>query len=515
MISENKPREKDKLWYVIAASSVGTLIEWYDFYIFGSLATILANQFFPKTNPTAAFLSTLATFAAGFIVRPFGALVFGRLGDMVGRKYTFLVTLILMGLSTFAIGLIPGYDRIGIFAPLLVLTLRLIQGLALGGEYGGAATYVAEHAPPGKRGFYTSFIQTTATLGLFVSLGVILAVRQWIGVEAFADWGWRIPFLLSAILVGFSIYIRLRMQESPLFSKIQAEGTTSRNPIKDSFGNPENLKLVLLALFGATAGQGVVWYTGQFYALSFIQKTCNVEFVQSNYIIAISLVIATPLFIVFGALSDRIGRKFIMMTGLLLAVVLYQPIYRKMFSLTDITIKKELTESKIISKSTSVGPNGDTIQTIKVQREFSDQSIFAETTKQIHVHEPSGENPKPEIKKEVTLGGNNYWMMISLIVIQVILVTMVYGPIAAFLVELFPTRIRYTSMSLPYHIGNGIFGGLTPFIATSLYELSKTESNPAGNPFAGLWYPIGVAAICFVIGMIFLKNKNSDVTANR
>jgi MFS family permease len=310
------PSGKKELWFVITASSVGTLIEWYDFYLFGTLATILAQQFFPKGNPTAAFLSTLATFAAGFIVRPFGALVFGRLGDLVGRKYTFLVTLILMGGSTFAIGLIPGYESIGIFAPILVVSLRLIQGLALGGEYGGAATYVAEHAPEAKRGFYTSFIQTTATLGLFVSLGVILAVRQTVGVEVFAVWGWRIPFLLSAVLVGVSVYIRMKMHESPLFTKIKAEGTISKNPLKESFTKKENLKMVILALLGATAGQGVVWYTGQFYALTFIQKTCNIELSQSYYIIGIALVIATPLFIMFGAWSDRVGRKYIMLTGM-------------------------------------------------------------------------------------------------------------------------------------------------------------------------------------------------------
>ncbi|MFN7793806.1 MAG: MFS transporter, partial [Cyclobacteriaceae bacterium] len=317
------PTDKRNLWSVITASSVGTLIEWYDFFIFGSLATILSEQFFPKTNPTAAFLSTLATFAAGFVVRPFGALVFGRLGDKVGRKYTFLVTLVLMGGSTFAIGLVPSYETIGIFAPLIVLMLRLLQGLALGGEYGGAATYVAEHAPANRRGFYTSFIQITATLGLFVSLGVILVVRQSVGVEAFSSWGWRIPFILSSLLVGISIYIRLRMSESPLFAKIKAEGKISTNPIKESFGKKENLQLVLIALFGATAGQGVVWYTGQFYALSFLQKTCQLEYVQSNYIMAIALLIGTPLFIFFGAWSDKVGRKFIMLTGMLLAVFLY------------------------------------------------------------------------------------------------------------------------------------------------------------------------------------------------
>jgi MFS family permease len=493
------PTDKRNLWSVITASSVGTLIEWYDFFIFGSLATILSEQFFPKTNPTAAFLSTLATFAAGFVVRPFGALVFGRLGDKVGRKYTFLVTLVLMGGSTFAIGLVPNYDTIGIFAPLIVLLLRLLQGLALGGEYGGAATYVAEHAPAARRGFYTSFIQITATLGLFVSLGVILVVRQSVGVEAFSSWGWRIPFILSSLLVGISIYIRLRMSESPLFAKIKAEGKISVNPIKESFGKKENLQLVLIALFGATAGQGVVWYTGQFYALSFLQKTCQLEYVQSNYIMAIALVIGTPLFIFFGAWSDKVGRKFIMLTGMLLAVFLYRPIYQQMYSLTNINLKTEVNEKESIERSMTV-LEGDTIRTLKKIRVYSDLTTLAEITKERN-------SSKPETKREVSLNGTNYWLMIGLIFIQIVLVTMVYGPIAAFLVELFPTRIRYTSMSLPYHIGNGIFGGLTPFIATALYELSKTKSNPSGDPFAGLWYPIIVAAVCFVIGLIFLTNK--------
>jgi MFS family permease len=487
--------EKKTLWYVIMASSVGTLIEWYDFYIFGSLAVILAQQFFPQSNPTAGLLSTLATFAAGFIVRPFGAIVFGRLGDLVGRKYTFLVTLILMGGSTFAIGLIPGYQVIGIAAPILVLILRLLQGLALGGEYGGAATYVAEHAPAAKRGFYTSFIQTTATLGLFVSIGVILAVRNWIGIEAFNDWGWRVPFLVSALLVGVSIFIRLRMQESPMFKKLKSEGKISKNPIKESFGKKENLMMVLIALFGATAGQGVVWYTGQFYAMTFIEQTCKVEFVQTRDIIAIALLLGTPFFILFGAWSDRVGRKFIMMTGLLLAVVLYRPIYKKMYSLSDISAKVEVESAKTIQRIRNAN---DTTVTIKTSRVFTDQTIQTETKVDQSTVTP---------KMEVFLAGNNYWWMIALVFIQVLFVTMVYGPIAAFLVELFPTKIRYTSMSLPYHIGNGIFGGLVPFIATSLYIASKTEANPAGDPFAGLWYPIIVAAITFVIGMIFLSNK--------
>lgn len=492
--------ERSSLWSVIMASSVGTLIEWYDFYIFGSLATILSQQFFPQTNPTAAFLSTLATFAAGFVVRPFGAIFFGRLGDMVGRKYTFLVTLVLMGGSTFAIGLIPGYETIGIAAPALVLVLRLLQGLALGGEYGGAATYVAEHAPAAKRGYYTSFIQTTATMGLFVSIGVILAVRHWVGVEQFSVWGWRIPFLLSAILVGISIYIRLRMQESPLFKKIKAEGKISKNPIKESFGKKENLILVLIALFGATAGQGVVWYTGQFYAMTFLEKTCLVEFVQTRDIIAIALLIGTPFFIVFGAWSDRIGRKYIMMAGMLLAVFLYRPIYKAMYSITNTQTKVELEQAKSLTRTHTINAPGDTTVIIKIERVFADQTIQTETRKVL------ANGTSTTSQSEIFLAGTNYWLMIGLVVVQVLLVTMVYGPIAAFLVELFPTRIRYTSMSLPYHIGNGIFGGMTPFIAASLYEASK-DNGSGGDPFAGLWYPIIVAGLSFVIGMIFLSNK--------
>ena len=492
--------EKKKLWSVITASSVGTLIEWYDFYIFGSLAAILAQQFFPKTNPTAAFLSTLATFAAGFIVRPFGALVFGRLGDMVGRKYTFLVTLILMGGSTFAIGLVPSYESIGVFAPLLVLALRLLQGLALGGEYGGAATYVAEHSPDTRRGFYTSFIQTTATLGLFVSIAVILLVRESVGVSAFASWGWRIPFLVSALLVGISIYIRLRMQESPMFAKLKAEGKVSKNPLKESFAQKENLRMVLLALFGLTAGQGVVWYTGQFYALSFIQKTCSIEFVQSYAIIATALVIGTPLFIVFGSWSDTFGRKYIMLAGMLIAVFSYRPIYSKMYSLTRVENVKELESSASISSSFSIEPSGDTLTVSTANRILENGYVLKETTRTLG-------QIKPEVTKEVILNTNSFWTMVALVLVQVIFVTMVYGPIAAFLVELFPTRIRYTSMSLPYHIGNGVFGGLTPFIATSLFEASKSEGNPTGDPLAGLWYPIVVASITFVIGIIFLSNK--------
>jgi len=493
------PVEKRKLWFVITASSVGTLIEWYDFYIFGSLATILAQQFFPNTNPTAAFLFTLATFAAGFIVRPFGALVFGRLGDLVGRKHTFLVTLILMGGSTFAIGLVPNYNAIGVLAPILVLILRLLQGLALGGEYGGAATYVAEHAPDTRRGFFTSFIQTTATLGLFVSLGVILGVRQSMSAQDFASWGWRIPFIVSSLLVVISIYIRLKMQESPLFAKIKAEGTLSKNPLKESFANKKNLGLVLLALFGATAGQGVVWYTGQFYALTFIQKTCSIELSQSYYIIGIALLIGTPLFILFGSWSDTFGRKYIMLGGMLLAVLTYRPIYKQMFALADVNHKTEILESRLVTNSTITNEKGDAVQVQTQQYFYTDESSLKEVTKTV--------NGSIEKSKEVILGKSAYWWMIALVLLQVVYVTMVYGPIAAFLVELFPTKIRYTSMSLPYHIGNGVFGGLTPLIATSLYEMSKTELNPGGDPFAGLWYPIAIASLSFIIGLIFLNNK--------
>lgn len=436
--------DKSKIWKVIGASSAGTLIEWYDFYIFGSLATIISAQFFPKGHETVALLSTLATFATGFIVRPFGALVFGRVGDVVGRKYAFMVTLLIMGLATTAIGLLPGYETIGILAPILLLVLRLLQGLALGGEYGGAATYVAEHSPDGKRGFYTSFIQTTATLGLFVSLGVILLTRLTMGEDAFKEWGWRIPFLLSVVLVLVSYLIRRKMQESPVFIQMKAEGKSSKSPLRDSFLHPENRRLVILALLGATAGQGVVWYTGQFYALYYLQTVLKVDFVTANQIIAVALLFATPFFVVFGGLSDKIGRKNIMMAGCLIAALTYYPIYRAM--------------------------------------EYY-----------------SGWNPADPLATAVN---PDVVMLTVLVFIQVLYVTMVYGPIAAFLVELFPTQIRYTSMSLPYHIGNGVFGGLVPFIGTAIVAST-------GNHFAGLIYPIGIALMTFFIGMIFIKEDRN------
>lgn len=489
--------EKKTIRAVILASSVGTLIEWYDFYIFGALASIISTKFFPATNPTAAYLSVLATFAAGFIVRPFGALVFGRLGDLVGRKYTFLLTLIIMGGSTFAIGLVPSYAAIGAAAPLLVLLLRLLQGLALGGEYGGAATYVAEHSPAHQRGYYTSWIQTTATLGLFLALGVILFTRNSMGVASFNDWGWRIPFIVSAFLIGISIYIRLRMNESPLFRKIKAEGKVSANPLKESFTKRANMKMVLLALFGATMGQGVVWYTGQFYALSFIEKTCSLEFVQARNIILIALAIATPAFVFFGWLSDKVGRKYIMLAGMLLAILTYRPIYQAMYGLADISKKNISRTTRIITPETV---QGGILKTTFVSNVYSDSTKYRETTKKIELNYAPDTAPKPVVTKEVILNSKGFWMMIFLIVIQVIYVTMVYGPIAAFLVEIFPTRIRYSSMSLPYHIGNGIFGGLTPYIATRL-------TTRMGDPYAGLWWPIIVASLCLVIGAVYLSNK--------
>lgn len=434
---------------IIGASSVGTMIEWYDFYLFGMLAKTLSVQFFPTGNPTAALLSTLAIFAAGFIVRPFGALVFGRLGDKVGRKYTFLLTLVLMGGSTFLIGCIPGYASIGILAPILVLLLRLVQGLALGGEYGGAATYVAEHAPANRRGYYTSWIQTTATLGLFVALGVILLVKSSMPEASFtAEWGgWRYPFWISLLLVGVSIYIRMNMSESPLFAELKSSGKTSVNPLKESFQHRSNFKMVLLALFGAVMGEGVVWYTGQFYAQSFLETKCKLDFEQSRTILLWAIAGATPFFVFFGWLSDRIGRKWILMSGMLLAVLTYRPIFRY-----------------FLEHSIALDPGASVI----------------------------------------TLSKEMYWRFVGLVFLLILYVTMVYGPIAAFLVELFPTRIRYTSMSLPYHIGNGVFGGLVPFIGLLL-----STSFPE-DPLVGLWYPIAITALCFVIGVLYLDNKADE-----
>lgn len=506
-MNQNKNESKG-IWKVIGASSVGTLIEWYDFYIFGSLATVIASQFFPKTNPTAALLSTLATFAAGFIVRPFGALVFGRLGDLVGRKYTFLLTLVIMGGSTFAIGLIPGYEQIGFAAPILVLILRLLQGLALGGEYGGAATYVAEHAPANKRGFYTSWIQTTATLGLFVSLGVILITRHSLdadltkSISKFNDWGWRIPFLVSILLVIVSIYIRLKMNESPLFAKLKSEGKVSVNPLKESFAHKANLKMVLLALFGATMGQGVVWYTGQFYAQSFIENVCKVDFDQSRTLLIWAILFATPFFVVFGSWSDKVGRKWIMMVGMLLAIFTYRPMFGKIESLVNPANKTELAEQKEVKvTTTAIANSSDSLRKVVTVSHYSDGMMMTETKTDTAYAAAGKTTLKPEVKVSKKISSSDYWMIVALVFVMILYVTMVYGPIAAFLVELFPTKIRYTSMSLPYHVGNGVFGGLTPFIATLLTTIYT------GDHLSGLWYPIIIAAICLFIGALYISNK--------
>jgi MFS family permease len=505
----NQPtNEVQTIRKIIVASSVGTLIEWYDFYIFGSLAPVIASQFFPRSNPTAALLSTLATFAAGFIVRPFGALVFGRLGDLIGRKYTFLLTLIIMGSSTFAIGLVPGYQAIGFAAPIIVLVLRLLQGLALGGEYGGAATYVAEHAPPQRRGFFTSWIQTTATLGLFLSLGIILITRNSLNADhaksiaTFNDWGWRIPFLVSIFLVIVSVYIRLKMKESPLYARLKTEGKTSSNPLKESFTHRSNLKMVLLALFGATMGQGVVWYTGQFYAQSFIENTCKVDFEQSRTILIWAILFATPFFVVFGNWSDKVGRKWIMLAGMLLAIITYRPLFGKLFSIADDKNKTEIAGRKEIKTTINPIPHAGNSLRIVSTKHFFDNGMLMTEIKTDTIYADAGRATlKPDTKLTKLLSEKDYWTMVGIVFIMIIYVTMVYGPIAAFLVEMFPTRIRYTSMSLPYHIGNGIFGGLTPFIALLLTTIYT------GDKLVGLFYPILVAGVCFVIGILYLRNK--------
>jgi MFS family permease len=492
---------------VIAASSVGTMIEWYDFYIFGMLSTTISSQFFPKDNPTAALLSTLAIFAAGFIVRPFGALVFGRIGDIVGRKYTFLLTLILMGGSTFLIGCVPSYESIGIAAPIIVLLLRLLQGLALGGEYGGAATYVAEHAPVGKRGYYTSWIQTTATLGLFLALGVILLVKSNMSDTAFnGQWGgWRFPFWISILLVGVSVYIRLKMKESPLFSKLKAEGKTSAHPLRESFRHKANFKMVLLALFGAVMGQGVVWYTGQFYAQNFLETKCFIEFEQSRTIMLWAILLATPFFIFWGWLSDKIGRKWIMMAGMLLAILTYRPIFNIFLqesSTMELTIKSETQQSQKFKFSHN---NYDSISTTEINIFYVNGISIRQTKVDTCIRAMYMYKfipPKTKITyKDKHLPPPIYWKFIGLVFFLILYVTMVYGPIAAFLVEMFPTKIRYTSMSLPYHIGNGVFGGLVPFIGLLLTTTYKAD------PLVGLWYPIGVAAFCLIVGTIYLGNK--------
>lgn len=471
---------------IILAASAGTVIEWYDFYIFGSLAPFISTQFFPDTNPAAAFLATLAAFGVGFVIRPFGAIVFGRLGDLVGRKYTFLLTLLIMGGSTFAIGLIPSYQSIGVAAPIIVFLLRALQGLALGGEYGGATTYVAEHAPQGKKGFFTSFIQTTATLGLFISIGVILLCKMSMSPEAFNEWGWRIPFLLSVLLVAGSFFIRRKMEESPEFAALKAQGKTSKHPLKESFTQWKNLKWVLIALFGATAGQGVIWYTGQFYAMNFCTKTLNIDSTQIQKMLLVVLLLGTPLFIFFAWLSDRIGRKWIMLSGIALGAVFYIPIYKAMADQAD--LKNWERESHILSAE----------EMAKRHQMGGAKDYY--TNGAVITHTPT----KNQTITVIQLPTRNLLIIGLLIFTQLVFVTMAYGPIAAFLVELFPANIRYTSMSLPYHIGNGVFGGLTPLIAESV--VLKT-----GNIFAGLYYPVIVAAVTVIVGAVFIRNRKDSI----
>ena len=538
---------------VIFASSLGTVFEWYDFYLYGSLAAIIAKQFFSGLDPQAAFIASLLAFAAGFIVRPFGALVFGRLGDMIGRKYTFLVTILIMGASTFIVGILPSYASIGIAAPIILIALRMLQGLALGGEYGGAATYVAEHAPRNKRGEYTSWIQTTATLGLFLSLMVILGTRTLIGEEAFGDWGWRVPFIVSILLLAVSVWIRLSMNESPAFQKMKSEGKTSKAPLTESFGQWKNLKIVLLALFGLVAGQGVVWYSGQFYALFFLTSVLKVDNSTANILVAVSLLLGTPFFVIFGTLSDKIGRKPIIMLGLLLAIVTYFPLFKALtnaanpdlakaqataqltltvdmstcsFQGSPIAREVDFTSSCDIAKralalssasyETLPGPVGS-VAVVKVGEkvinglnavvlpggfkfdEASVKGIAAFKKDLADAMKAAGYPAKADPAKV------NKPMVVGILFILVLYVTMVYGPIAAALVEMFPTRIRYTSMSLPYHIGNGWFGGLLPSITFAMVAQN-------GNIYHGLWYPIGVAAMTLVIGMLFIKEtKDIDI----
>ena len=458
------------IWRVILASAVGTMIEWYDFYIFGSLAAVLSPIFYPTGNQTFAYIAYLATFAVGFVVRPFGALFFGRIGDLVGRKYAFLVTLSIMGGATAIIGMLPTYKTAGWFAPILLLAIRILQGLALGGEYGGATVYVAEHVPDHKRGFYTSFIQITATLGLFVSLIVILVTQQLMTPDAFKAWGWRIPFLISIFMLAISLYIRLKMKESPIFSQIKSAGMTSTQPLKDAFAKWDNLKRVMISLFGATAGQGVVWYCGQFYALFYMQTILKVNPTLANKIVALAVLIGMPFFTVFGALSDRIGRKKIIMAGCLVAVLTYIPIYKAMERAAGNNVVSLWSTRNAVTGAISLTP------------------VTVDPTTGAYVAAKEARNP-------------NVPLLVLLVFIQVIYVCMVYGPIAAYLVEAFPAKIRYTSLSLPYHIGNGVFGGLLPLIGLSVCAATH-------NIYAGLYYPMAVASITFIVGGLFLKETH-------
>lgn len=539
---------------VIFASSLGTVFEWYDFYLYGSLAAIIAKQFFSGLDPAAAFIFALLAFAAGFIVRPFGALVFGRLGDLIGRKYTFLVTILLMGGATFIVGILPSYASIGVAAPIILIALRMLQGLALGGEYGGAATYVAEHAPNGRRGAYTAWIQTTATLGLFLSLMVILGTRTIIGEAEFADWGWRVPFIVSILLLAISVWIRLSMNESPAFQKMKAEGKTSKAPLSEAFGNWKNLKIVLLALFGLVAGQAVVWYSGQFYALFFLTSVLKVDGATANVLVAVSLIIGTPFFVVFGSLSDKIGRKPIIMAGLLLAIVTYFPLFEKLTLAANPDLAAAQAKNKIVVTAAAgacsfqgnpVAREIDFTKSCDIAKRFlaqnsvsydnavaaqpgpavvkiGDKEIVAPTATVVNSKfDEASVKAIAAFKKEVseTLKAAGYpakadpakvdkVTIVIILSILVLYVTMVYGPIAAMLVELFPTRIRYTSMSLPYHIGNGWFGGLMPTIAFAMVAQN-------GNMYYGLWYPIIIAAMTLIIGVLFVREtKDVDIYAN-
>ena len=535
-LADGRVVSKEEERKVIFASSLGTVFEWYDFYLYATLAPFFAALFFPPGNETAALLSAFAAYAAGFLVRPFGALVFGRLGDMVGRKYTFLITILFMGGATFAVGLLPTFSAVGWLAPVLMVSLRLIQGLALGGEYGGAATYVAEHAPRGKRGYATAWIQTTATLGFFMSLAVIAICRTQLDAKAFAEWGWRIPFLLSLILLVFSVYIRLKLNESPLFTQMKAEGKASKSPLTDSFLRFPNNRLVLLALLGATAGQGVVWYTGQFYALFFLTITLKLDFLSAYTLVGISLLIGTPMFIFFGWLSDKIGRLKIIMAGCAIAAVSYfwlfgmlthyvNPDLEAFQAKTKITVTADPTQCNF---HIFVGPwskftECDRAKDALTKSGLSFTSVKAPPGSATVVVDIGGtkltgfdaKEGGPKLAAALKAAGYsatadkakvNWFMAELILVIMLVYVTMVYGPIAAFLVELFPTNIRYTSMSLPYHIGNGWFGGMLPLLATALVAWS-------GDIYYGLWYPIGIACMTLVIGLLFLKEtKDVDIT---
>ncbi len=520
---------------VIFASSLGTVFEWYDFYIYGTLAVFLAKYFFSSVPASTAFIFTLLAFAAGFAVRPLGALIFGRLGDMIGRKYTFLITMSLMGIGTFFIGVLPGYATWGILAPTVLVGLRLVQGLALGGEYGGAAIYVAEHAPANKRGYYTSWIQTTATLGLFMAILLILGIRTYMGEAAFGDWGWRLPFLLSAILLAISIWIRLKLNELPLFQRMVDEGKQSKRPLTEAFGQWSNAKIALIALFGATAGEAVVWYGGQFYALFFLTQTLKVPGATANILIAIGLIIGTPGFIIFGALSDRIGRKPIILAGFALAAFTYLPIFQGLthfanpkleaaLAAAPVTVTADPAECSFQFKATGIEKYTTGCDNIKaalvgLSVNYNNEEAPAGTKASVKIGDQTIAADTPDLAKTIAAAVKahgypasadtndiNYPMTVLLLVILVIYVTMVYGPIAALLVELFPTRIRYSGMSLPYHIGNGWFGGFLPALVFAIVAWK-------GNIYYGLAYPIGIAIMSFVIGLIFLpETKDRDIT---